>query len=127
MSVPIVALYGGLNAIFNVFLALRVTGARRTMKKSLGLNDGEDGLLIASRAHSNNAEYVPLALVLLLIAELCGGKSTVLHAMGGSLFVGRVLHWIGLPRPAPNAPRAIGIVLTWLVMLGAAGYCIMLR
>ncbi len=126
MGVPIVALYGALNAILNVILATRVTGVRRSTKKSIGF-DGDEALLVAGRVHSNNAEYVPLALVMLLIAELCGGQSAILHALGGSLFVSRLLHAYGLPRPAPNPYRAVGIVVTWLVILGAAGYCIALR
>ncbi len=125
MGVPIVALYGALNAIFNVLLAIRVTGVRRSAKKSIGFDD--DKLLLAGRIHSNNAEYVPLALVMLLIAELSGGSSSILHAMGGSLFVSRVLHFIGMPRPAPNVYRAVGISVTWLVILGAAGYSLALR
>ncbi len=126
MTVPIVALYGALNAILNVVLATRVTGVRRSTKKSIGF-DGDERLLVAGRVHSNNAEYVPLALVMLLIAELCGGKSAILHALGGALFVSRILHAVGLPRPAPNPYRALGAVVTWLVILGTAGYALALR
>jgi uncharacterized membrane protein YecN with MAPEG domain len=126
MGVPIVALYGGLNAIFNVFLAIRVSGARRRSKTSLGLGTDE-GLLHANRAHGNNAEFVPLALVLLLIAELQGGSSNALHALGGSLFVARILHWIGISRPAPNIPRVVGTTVTYLIIIGTAAYAIVLR
>jgi uncharacterized membrane protein YecN with MAPEG domain len=126
MGVPIVALYGGLNAIFNIFLANQVSSARRKTKTSLGLGSA-DALLHANRAHGNNAEYVPLALVMLLICELQGGSSKVLHAMGGALFVARVLHWLGISRPAPNVPRLVGTAVTYVTIAGAGVYAILLR
>ena len=87
---PVVtALYGGLNAIFNVYLANNVSTARRKEKVSMGLGES-DALLLAARIHANNAEFVPLAIVVLLLAELCGGSSFMLHVLGGSLFVSRV-------------------------------------
>lgn len=126
MPPVITALYGSLNAIFNIFLAMRVTLARRTHHVSLGHGDAPE-MLVAVRAHSNNAEYVPLAIVLLLLAELCGGSPMVIHIAGGGLFLGRIAHWIGMPRKAPNVFRASGITLTWLAILGLAGYAIYLR
>jgi uncharacterized membrane protein YecN with MAPEG domain len=126
MTVPIVALYGALNAIFNVVLASRVSIARRRAQTSLGLGT-DPALLHANRAHANNAEFVPLALVMLLIAELQGGGSTALHSMGGALLVGRILHVIGIPRKAPNPYRALGATMTWGVILAASGYCLLLR
>ncbi len=126
MSVPIVALYGGLNAIFNIVLATRVSGARRASKTSIGLGS-DQALLVANRAHGNNAEFVPLALVMLLICELQGGSSTILHVMGGVLLTARVLHVIGLPRPAPNVPRVAGTTMTSLTIVAAAVYAILLR
>ena len=126
MGVPIVALYGGLNAIFNVFLASRVSVARGQTKTSLGVGT-EASMLHANRAHGNNAEFVPLALVMLLITELSGGSSAVLHALGGSLLVARVLHWIGIPKRAPNPYRFIGTAVTWLVILVTSVYAMVLR
>lgn len=126
MGVPIVALYGALNAIFNVILATRVTGVRRSSKKSIGF-DGDEALLVAGRVHSNNAEYVPLALVLLLVAELSGGGSLWLHVLGGTLLLARVLHAVGMPLRAPNLPRALGTGLTWTVIGVNAVWLLFLR
>lgn len=128
MPPVITALYGALNAIFNVLLATEVTRLRRRHGVSLGHGSERDKALnVAVRAHGNNAEFVPLALLMLLIAELCGGASWALHALGGSLFAARIAHWIGLPRKAPNAYRAGGIVITWLGILTTAGYVLYLR
>ncbi len=120
------ALYGALNAIFNIFLASRVSSSRLSEKISIGMGSSKP-LEIASRTHGNNAEYLPLALVLLLVAELMGGHSAALHALGGSFLVGRVLHAIGMPRKAPNFFRFTGTTLTWLVIVGTSGWLLALR
>ena len=66
----ITALYAGLNAILNVVLAYQVTRLRHAHKTSIGHGEATP-LQIGIRAHGNNAEYVPLALVLMLVTELC--------------------------------------------------------
>lgn len=126
MPPVITALYGALNAIFNIFLANEVSRLRRHHK--VGLGTGEDpAMLVAIRAHGNNAEFVPLALVMLLLAELCGGNRIALHAIGGSLLLARLAHWAGLPRKAPNPLRFSGTAITWGGILASAGYVLYLR
>lgn len=124
--VPITALYAALNALLNVALAAQVVRLRLTEKVSLGHGDSKK-LLQAARIHGNNSEYVPLALIMILICELCGGKSMPLHVFGGLLFTGRILHAMGIPRRPPNPFRAGGVVLTLLVIIGASGYALFLR
>jgi uncharacterized protein len=126
-TVPVVtALYGALNALFNIYLANNVSVARRKEKVSIGHGESEK-LLLAARIHANNAEFVPLGIVMLLLAELCGGSSVVLHALGGSLFAGRVLHMIGMPMKAPNFFRFTGTGLTWVMIAATSGYVLWLR
>jgi uncharacterized membrane protein YecN with MAPEG domain len=125
MAVPITVLYGALNAILNVALAANVSRVRGKAQVFLGTGDSEE-LLLASRRHANNMEYVPLALVMLLLAELSGGGSVILHCLGGSLFLGRVCHAIGVgSRPHPL--RVVGALLSWLVIVVAAVYALVLR
>jgi len=127
MAIPtITALYGSLNAIFNVVLALRVSSARRRLKVSTGTGDSKE-MELAVRIHANNAEFVPLAIVMILLAELCGGSSTVLHVMGGTLLLARISHMIGMPLKAPNVFRVFGTSATWIGILGAAAYVLWLR
>jgi uncharacterized membrane protein YecN with MAPEG domain len=126
-TMPVVtALYGGLNALFNIYLANRVSTARRTQKVSIGHGDS-DALLLAARTHANNAEFVPLGILVLLLSELCGGSSFVLHVLGGSLLVGRVFHMIGMPMKAPNFFRFAGTALTWTMIAATAVYLLWLR
>ncbi len=127
MSPPLVtALYAALNAVLNVFLASRVSSLRRRDKVSVGDGDSKD-LLLAIRTHANNAEFVPFALLMMLIAELLGAPSTPLHVYGGLLFAARVLHVVGMPKKAPNPYRVAGVGLTWLLIVGSSAYVLWLR
>ena len=127
MSVPVVALYGAVNAFINIGLALAVSRARGKEKVSLGHGDSP-AMLRVMRAHGNNAEFVPLALVMLLIAELMGGSSLWLHVLGGTLTVARILQPIGIyQEKAPNAARFIGTAGTWVMILATAVYVLLLR
>jgi uncharacterized membrane protein YecN with MAPEG domain len=130
MSLPtiptVTALYGSVNAIVNIALATRVSTIRRRDKVSLGTGDSQD-LLVAVRTHGNSAEFVPLAIVTLLLCELCGGSSVILHVLGGSLLVARLLHVYGMPRPAPNVYRVISNVVTWGGIVATAAYTLLLR
>ncbi len=120
MAIPVTALFGAIHGVLNVALAIGVTRARAQSNIFLGTGDNES-LLLASRRHGNNTEYVPLALLLLLVAELAGGGATALYALGTALTVGRVLHAIGVgSKPSPL--RAIGAVLTWVAIVGAGIY-----
>lgn len=122
----ITALYGALNAVLNVLLANRVSTARRKEKVSIGHGESPE-LLVAIRVHANNAEFVPLAIVILLLAELCGGASSWLHVLGGLLFVARLSHVIGMPMKAPNVWRVFSVASTWGVIVGTSAYVLWLR
>ena len=120
MAVPITAMYGAFNALLNVALAANVSRVRGKTQIFLGTGDSPE-LLLAVRRHANNMEYVPLALVLLLTAELSGGGATVLHVLGAALSIGRVLHAIGVGIK-PSAPRVLGALLSWATIVVAGGY-----
>jgi len=128
MPPVITALYGALNAILNIFLANRVSTLRRVHKISIGDGAGEaTPMLVAMRTHGNNAEFVPLAIVMMLLAELCGGNAAALHIFGGALLLARVGHAIGMPLKAPNPYRLLGVAITWFMIVGCAGYVLYLR
>jgi uncharacterized membrane protein YecN with MAPEG domain len=124
MHAPITALYAGLLAILMLVLAIRVVLVRRST--SIGLGDGGNDLLLTRiRIHGNAAEYVPLALLLMLILEINGGSAARLHWLGIALVVGRVAHPLGLSQTSGTSTgRLVGNVLTWLVILFAAIGCI---
>ena len=128
MPPVITALYGALNAILNIFLANRVSTMRKVHQVSIGDGNGEaTPMLIAMRAHGNNAEFVPLAIVMMLLAELCGGNPIALHVFGGLLLLARIAHPIGLPLKSPNPYRYFGVAVTWAMIVGCSGYVLYLR
>lgn len=128
MAPVVTALYAALNALLNLALAYRVTRLRHAHSTSHGgSDDPKSPLALGIRAHGNNAEYVPLAIVMLLVTEMCGGKAMWLHVLGGTLLLARVLHAIGLPLKSPNPARVLGVTLTFAMIAAASGYALYLR
>jgi len=108
----VTGLYAGLLGLLVLVLMVRVVRLR--WKFRVGVGDGnERTLLKAIRVHGNAVEHIPIALVLLLVAELDKATPGFLHAAGGALVIARIFHAIGLSRTAgPSWPRAIGVVGT---------------
>jgi uncharacterized protein len=113
----ITGLYAAILALLVLGLAIRVMLIRRRTR--IGLGDGGDrSVACAIRAHGNATEYVPLALILLLVLELDQTVPLLLHAFGIALVIARLVHAFGLSRAAGNsAGRAVGAGLT-LVVIG---------
>jgi hypothetical protein len=112
MPPVVTSAYAALFAVFFVLLSVRVIGQRRSARISLG--DGGDGeLLRRTRAHANFAEYVPLTLILMMLAELQGQPVWCIHLTGVVLLVGRAAHALGLNRvPQVTALRVAGMTAT---------------
>lgn len=120
-------LWVGLNLLFGLILALNVTRMRFAL--GVGIGPGEsDVLQRAVRAHGNNIEYTPLALLALVILVMGGLSDALIHVFGASLLLGRVLHAIGIQnaQAALPLPRVIGNVVTWSVLL-VEGLLLVLR
>ena len=106
----VTALYAGLLVGLFILLTLRVFAVRRPSGVALGTG-GNRALERAVRIHANFAEYVPLFLVALAAAELCGVAPWLLHALGVAMVLGRALHAAGMSREPDIVPlRAAGIV-----------------
>ncbi len=115
---PITAIYAALFGLLLLTLSFLVVRARWRFKTGLGIGT-EDGMQRAVRVQGNFTEYVPLALVLLLLAELAGAPAIGLHLAGGLLLVSRLLHAWGLGQSSKRSfGRYWGTVGTWLVLLG---------
>ncbi|MGF6710020.1 putative membrane protein YecN with MAPEG domain [Luteibacter sp. W1I16] len=116
----ITGLYAALLALLTLCLAARVMWLRRRTR--IGLGDGGDrAVACAVRSHGNATEYVPLALLLLLVLELNQTLPALLHAFGIALVLARIVHAIGLSRtPGYSAGRAAGAAITLLVIAAMA-------
>ena len=116
-------LYAGLLALWFLVLSGRVVRRRRGVA-SLG-DGGDPALQRVVRGHANFAEYVPLALLLMGMLELSHVSIYVLHALGITLLIARLLHGYALSFTA-SFPfgRFWGTALTFIVLATAAVLCV---
>ena len=108
--------YAALNALMMLILGMLVTRARVKTQTDIG-DAGKPEMAGPLRAHANNTEWVPMALLLMwaLTISAFGASIWVIHAIGISLTVGRILHAIGLTRSTGPSPlRFAGSILTWI-------------
>jgi len=114
---PVSFFYAGLLGLLLVALSAQVVLARRRFRVRLGAGTDE-GMQQAIRVQANFAEYVPFAVVLLVLAEIQGLPAGAIHASGIVLVVSRVLHAAGLSKsPGRSFGRFYGTAGTWLVIL----------
>jgi uncharacterized protein len=117
-------IYGGMCALLVTLLGMNVS---RLRGRAVGVGDPLPPELVRPvRAHGNAAEWVPLGILLLLMLELshAGGVKT-LHTLGGTFFLGRVLHAAGVYTKSPLS--VIGAGLNYLVLLIMSVWAIALR
>lgn len=112
MPLSITPVYAAVLALLFVLLSMRVIGLRRSARISLG-DGGDQELQRRSRVHANFAEYVPLALVLMALAEVQGQPGWTIHLIGALLTIGRAAHAYGVSQaPQILKLRILGMVTT---------------
>ncbi len=118
------SLWAGLLVLWLVLLSWGVVGQRRRLKVAFG-DGGPVSLTAAGRAFGNASEYIPAGLIALLLLALTGATPLLIHALGATLLVGRMIHAAGLLfQKGPSLGRILGMVLTYAVLLFAAGLLI---
>jgi uncharacterized protein len=118
------ALYVGLFGILLIVLSLRVSFVRRDARIALG--DGDNELLRRRiRAHGNFVEFVPIALLLLALAEHTGMGSLLIHLFGLVLLAARISHAYGICQTKEVFIfRMVGTLATLAVIAILSLYCI---
>ena len=117
-SLQAIALWAGLNLGLTLLLALNVT--RHRMKEGVSTGSGNSqSLERAVRAHGNNTEYVPGALLGILILVALGYLPLIINLLGALLLVARFCHAQGIQQLEVALPktRVLGNVLTWALYL----------
>jgi uncharacterized membrane protein YecN with MAPEG domain len=116
----ITPLYAGILGI--IYLSLTFFTIKGRFKHGVALGSGGNEEMEKSiRMHANFAEYVPIALLLLLMCETVNTVPIMIHAMGVLLIIGRLLHAFGLMSAnSVNKKRQVGMVLTLGVILAAS-------
>jgi uncharacterized membrane protein YecN with MAPEG domain len=128
--VKVTLITAGMLGLLLLVLGIRIVQLRMQTRISLGDGDNPE-LLTRVRAHGNAAEWIPIGLILLFLAEQSLGSHWAVITLAALLVLGRLLHPFGLANRAPNAARSLGMVLTWiavgllaiLVLLRGLGLC----
>ena len=116
---PVYAAVLGLGFVGLSFLTL---GLRRKNKIALG-DGGNPQLLRAIRVHSNFAEYVPIALILIYLTESIGAPIYLIHFLGISLLIGRLSHAWGVSHENENFKfRVFGMIATFNAIIVSSLY-----
>jgi len=111
-------IYTALLGLLLIALSINVVLARRRYRVGLGVGT-EEGLQQAVRVQANFVEYVPFAVILLVLSELADLPTAAVHVAGIVLVSSRLLHAWGLSHsPGRSLGRFYGTAGTWLVILG---------
>jgi len=110
--------YVALNALIVLVLGILVVRARVVTKTDIG-DGGKPAMAGPLRAHGNNAEWTPMALLLMWVLTTPIGTSIwLIHGVGIPLTLGRLLHGIGLSgSTGPGPLRFVGMILTWIAYI----------
>jgi uncharacterized membrane protein YecN with MAPEG domain len=121
----VTSLYAALLGILFVALSLRTLRLRRSLRIAVG-DAGNPAMLRAMRVHSNFAEYVPIALLLIYLGEAQGANRLLVHALGLALLVGRVVHAYGVSQAKEDYRfRVTGMALTFATIVTASAYLLL--
>ena len=84
---------------------------------------GIDELQRSIRAQGNATEYIPAAIAGLAVLAVAGAAPIVVHIAGAVMFIGRVVHAVGLSLSLEaSLARSWGMTITWIgyIIIGVA-------
>jgi uncharacterized membrane protein YecN with MAPEG domain len=118
-SFHVFGLYAAINGLIMLVLGMLVVRARVKTQTIIG-DGGKPEMAAPLRAHANNAEWTPMAIVMMLVVLNLGGAGWMIHTVGAPLTIGRLLHGVGLSRTTGSSSfRLIGMLLTWFAYIFA--------
>jgi len=112
---PITSFVAVIAAVSLVALSIPVTLRRMAVGVGTGTG-GDQSLERRIRTQGNFIEYVPLALILLGLAESAGVAAAWLWPSAAALIIGRAAHALGMVRRSTPL-RAVGMVGTYTALL----------
>ncbi|MDZ4062011.1 MAG: MAPEG family protein [Brevundimonas sp.] len=119
-SIQAAALWSGLLLLLMLLLSVRVVLNRRKHKVLLG-DGGGSQITLPGRVFGNAAEYVPVGVGALALLAMLGMPVMAVHAVGGVLLAGRLIHAVGLSDKKPTVGRVLGMALTYTALFTAGG------
>ena len=103
-----------------VALSWRIMHMRGKLEVMAG-DGGEKDLNVAVRIQGNFIEYVPMALLLIIICEMEGYPQASIHGLCWALIVARLAHVHGMiQKGAAGKGRRFGAMLTFIVIVVAS-------
>ncbi|WP_339913010.1 MAPEG family protein [uncultured Brevundimonas sp.] len=119
-AVQAAALWSGILILLLIGLSGLVV--RRRFRHQISLGDaGNPEMTVAARAFGNASEYVPAGLVALILMALIGAPVLLIHGVGATLALGRIIHALGLTlQRGTSLGRVLGMLLTWIALLVGA-------
>tara|TARA_X000001036_G_C20667004_1_gene801071 strand:+ start:1044 stop:1463 length:420 start_codon:yes stop_codon:yes gene_type:complete len=122
------AFYAGIFGLVHVILTLLVVRQRFKHLSLFGTvnHEGEEvrELTRTVRAHGNFVETVPIALIIMLSAELSEVSFLYLHIGGVLLILGRLAHGFALLKNKRMPYRPAGMILTLLSILWLSAHAL---
>ncbi|GAD91426.1 hypothetical protein VHA01S_103_00010 [Vibrio halioticoli NBRC 102217] len=111
----ITSLYAAVLAVWICYLSVQVIKQRR--KHQVSHSDGQvKELAIARSAHSNATEYIPIGLLLLMLAEFNGASLWLIHLLGVVFIVGRAAHGFAVLNGTMQG-RKYGMIATFATIV----------
>ncbi len=112
----IISITAALLAFLFISLSLRVIKLRRSRRVAIG-SGGDAAVERAMRVHANFAEYVPFALVLLILCAMRGLPDVLLAVLCAILFLSRAVHAYGVSQDKEDFRlRVAGMMATFGVI-----------
>lgn len=112
-AIDAAGLYTGLNLIILLALGFHVSLGRNKKKVSLG-SGGDSAMESRIRAHGNASEWIPGAMIGLILLALMGASAFLIHGIGLIFTIGRGVHGFAMATNAPPGPaRMIGALITY--------------
>lgn len=126
MTLQVTALYAVPLALIYLALWFNIARTRGALKVSIGHADNTQ-LHERIRCHGNFVDWVPMVLILMILAESLGADAIYLHVSGALLVLGRIVHPFGLKADNAAHPlRYIGNTTNILAMLNVL-VCIIVK
>ena len=123
VTLPVTLTISAGAAFVNIWLMVRCGQART--KESVSVGDGGNEFVIRRmRAHANFVESAPFVLILIAALELTAGTNNWLWSLGILYIVGRLAHGLGMDGGSLGKGRMVGTLITFVTLLGLAGWAL---
>ncbi len=117
MTLSTTGLYLSLLGLLYIVLAYRIIKLRYYFKTGIG-DGGHKPLEQAIRVHANFSEYTPMVMLLFACAEMNGSHAFLLHVVGASFFIGRIMHGIAITQTqGPSTFRTWGMMSSFVALV----------